>query len=190
MHVNKGYVAALWCLLLLLVMGCASTSAPHGWLPDVDEAQQNTNGAWIVVRVTEGDFAAGGTTRRGATHIGGYGELIAVAQDTVFVLAEDQLLALPRTRIAAASLTAYDSDADLLGLWTALGTLSTLSHGYVLGLSAPVWLIFGTVSTTSESYAPRERYPSKTWGELGKHARFPQGMPPNLNRRALKPKSQ
>ena len=80
MHVNKSYVAALWCLLLLLVMGCASTSAPRGWLPDVDEAQQNTNGAWIVVRVTEGDFEAGGTTRRGATHIGGYGELIAVAQ--------------------------------------------------------------------------------------------------------------
>jgi hypothetical protein len=190
MHVNKGYVTALWCLLLLLGTGCASTSAPRGYLPDVNEAQQDANGAWIVVRVTEGGFAGGGTTAGGATHVGGYGELIAVAQDTIFVLAEDRLLALPRTRIAAASLTAYDSDAGLFGLWTALGTLSTVSHGYVLSLSAPVWLIFGTISSVSESYAPRERYPGKTWEELGKHARFPQGMPPSMDRQALKPKWQ
>ena len=77
-----------------------------------------------------------------------------------------------------------------LGLWTLLGTLSTGSHGFFLILSAPVWILTGTVAAVNQSRQPVLTYPRQGWAGWRAYARFPQGLPPGLARAALDPKPE
>lgn len=62
-------------------------------------------------------------------------------------------------------------------VWTLLGILSSLSHGYYAGLTSTVWGTVGSL-TTSFTWNPRE--PVATCEALHRFARFPQGMPPGF----------
>jgi hypothetical protein len=116
------------------------------------------------------------------------GELIALSPDRVFVLTDVGLLELPKTTISQAKLTAYDSGAVALGVWTFLGTLSTISHGVFLIISAPVWVIGGSAITAVQSHKPVISYPKNSWEAFQRYARFPQGLPQGLERSSLLPK--
>jgi len=116
------------------------------------------------------------------------GELLAATTDSLFVLPLDgPFHAVARPTVTELQLTAYDANWGYLGVWTALGTLSTLSHGLFLPLSAPVWIIGGSVATSSQSRRPVFTNPPLE--TLRRFARFPQGLPPNLARDQLRPKS-
>ena len=75
-----------------------------------------------------------------------------------------------------------------MALWTVAGTLSTASHGVALLLSAPAWIIGGSVATTKVSHAPLITYPSRPWSDLARYARFPQGLPIGLDPATLQRK--
>jgi hypothetical protein len=169
------------CLLLPLVLAtaCAKSTAPPGWLPEPSEAPPDLYGGWVVVWSSE----AG---RRQAAQ----GELIAVEEDTVFVLSARGLIAIPRAHITAATLTAYFPDTRRISGWGILGTLSTLSHGIGLILSAPVWIIGSTAAASSVSREPRLEYPQQPWEVLRMYARFPQGLPEGIERSPLRPKGR
>jgi hypothetical protein len=162
--------------LLVIVSGCSfHTTAPKGWLPTAVEAQREAYGGWIKL-----DFNMGVQPKTVQ------GELIAAAPDTVYVLTSDSLVVVPTTSVTAGTLTAYDAQHGALRLWTILGTVSTLSHGFVLILSAPVWGIAGLNATASASKAPRVE--STDPSLLRMYARFPQGLPPGLDARSLRQK--
>lgn len=116
------------------------------------------------------------------------GELIAVGTDTVFLLSAEGLIAIPMRAITRATLTAYDAQWGGLAAWSTFGTVSTLSHGYGLIVSAPVWILTGSIATASASRAPRRQYRSgaEVWREFRKFARFPQGLPPGVPRTSLR----
>jgi hypothetical protein len=164
-------------LCALCAIGCASTTAPRQWLPRPDAAQKTAFGGWISVEYTEG-----GVTKQID------GELIAIHPDSIFVLAANNLVGIPAAQIAKAKLTAFDANTGPLILWSVLGTLSTLSHGAGLIISAPVWIISGTAATSAQSYTPQLSFPKKPWNEFRPFARFPNGLPRDLERRALQPK--
>ena len=162
--------------VLLIVSGCSfHTTAPNGWLPTAVEAQREAYGGWIKLDFNMGVLAK--TVQ---------GELIASAPDTVYVLTSDSLVVVPTASVFAGTLTAYDSQYGALRLWTILGVVSTLSHGFVLVLSAPVWGIVGVNATASASKAPRVE--STDPSLLRMYARFPQGLPSGVDARSLRQK--
>lgn len=177
-----GVVAAL---LGVVVTGCAGTGAPSGWLPNAAATQEEAHGAWISIR-----------HRSDGDDVRVEGELIAVGDDTVFVLTTDSaawsLVAIPRSDDLTAKLGTYDPATGGIVAWTFLGTVSTMSHGINLILSAPVWIITGTVVTNTQARTAIERYPGDSpwdaWDELRVFARFPQGLPESVDRAMLEPR--
>jgi len=177
MRIRTIAMAAMVTAFAAIMIACAGASAPRGWLSPAIETQRDAFGAWIQI-----------TFLQAANRENIDGELIAVEGDIVYILAANTLKSAQVAQIKQARLTTYDSRSSLLALWTLGGVLSTLSHGIGLVISAPVWIICGTMMTSFESYAPRVTYPPKAWEELRKFARFPQGLPPDLDRHPLKSK--
>jgi hypothetical protein len=165
-------------LCVAVAAGCATSSAPRGFLRPPLEAQRSAYGGWIEVTLVRESHARTSDTLSG--------ELIAVGDDSIFVLGAAGLRALAVPRIARARLMAYDAQYGALASWTLLGVLSTASHGLGLILSAPVWILAGTGATSSQSRAPlHEVTQPGNLPSLRPFARFPQGLPPGLDRRTL-----
>ena len=158
--------------------GCARNSAPEGWLPKPAEAQAGAYGGWIELTYGEPK------EKRSMD-----GELIAVSADSVWLLGQDQALVIPTTAVKMGKLTAYAAQTGALTAWAVLGTLSTISNGVVLILTAPMWIIVGPLAVASESRAPQRKSSPLAWGELAPFARFPQGMPEGVELNTLKAKT-
>ncbi len=180
MRIPEPLIRAATAALLAAATGCASTTAPRRFLPPSAGVGANRNGGWIEI------------TRAGRH--GPYapveGELIAVGHDSVLVLTAERLVVLRSAEIARAKLTAYDNQWRGIGAWAAAGTVSTLSHGIGLVLTAPIWLLVGIPATSMASYEPQLAWPSRQWAELAAWARFPAGLPPGLDPQTLWPGRQ
>ena len=168
---------AIFLLILALLSGCATANAPRGWLPTAVEAQKRAFGGWIFVW----------TGPKGKLSLAAQGELIAVGTDRVYVLASDGMKETLTAEITEARMAFYNSQSSNLAAWSVVGLLSTLSHGALLVISAPVWAVGGSAATLSHDSTSRTRFPKKQWEELSKYARFPQGLPPGLELASLKP---
>ena len=177
MDVKRIVIATISVIFPVFLLGCASTTSPRHWLPTADKAQQEAYGAWITV-----EYHTGSLERIAE------GEFIAVNGESVFVLTSEKLVVIPQNQIKQGRLVTYDSKYEVLGIWTLLGVLSTPSHGVGLIISAPVWIVLGSVITSGQSYEPIETTPAHSWNELRKFARFPQGMPKGLDPKTLKGK--
>lgn len=181
------------CIVLSLLAagclaGCASTQAPRGYLLSASDVEQTSYGAWAIVRPVTDETS------------GWEGELIAVYPDSLFVLSTERLLVVPRDEVSEVTLNLYRTRHGTFAAWTILGALSTGSHGIGLIISAPVWIIWGSITTAAVSREPilkcslrrSQRASSGThgvgWDDLSKFARFPQGLPEIMNRASLKPR--
>jgi hypothetical protein len=172
----------------LLVAGCASSGAPAGFLREARGAQSDARGGWASVELAAqpGESA----TRKLQ------GELIAATEDALIVEIPTQAgasrLRLARAEIRSARVTGYETTPGPLAVWGTLGTLSTLSHGFILIFSAPVWIVTASVSAAVESRGAMIDYPDSTKRTLPDgtavqvpldltafaiYARFPQGAP-------------
>jgi hypothetical protein len=161
----------------LACAGCASNSAPEGWLPKPMEAQTEAYGGWIELTYQ------GAEEKRHSD-----GELIAVTADSVWVLSGNQGLVIPTSTVARGKLTAYAAQKGNLTAWTVVGTLATISNGGFLIFTAPMWIIGGSLAVGSESRAPEARSPPVMWAELAPFARFPQGVPEGFDLSTLEAK--
>lgn len=157
-------------LICAFLTSCASTKVPSRWLPEAEQSASNTYGGWVEVKSRQGQIM---------------GELIALTEDTAFV-AEETLRAIATTDIFSARLVTYDESS--LGGYAFLGTLSTLSNGLLLIFTAPMWIIGGSVAATSRSYDPIIDYPKQPLKDFLPFARYPQGLPTDLDRDAIKMK--
>lgn len=158
--------APAWLAGALLAAGCATNTAPPGFLPSPDEAQTEAYGGWIELR-----SAAGGRNDRVD------GELMAVTEDSVWVLGDSGAVVLPTAAVREGKLTAYRSGTGAVAGWTFLGVLSTVSNGVFLLGTAPLWIITGTVAGTRQSHIPERDVAPRAWSQLAPFARFPHGMP-------------
>lgn len=142
--------------------------------------QREAYGAWIDVQ-----FASSADS---AKESGVRGELIAASEDSLWVLPLDgSLRSVSRSAASRVRLSRFDANWGYLATWTTLGTLSSISHGVWLVISAPVWMIGGSLATRSQSYKPILEDPDTR--ALRRYARFPQGLPPNVSRTDLVAKS-
>ena len=163
--------------IALACIACASNTAPKGWLPRPIEAQAAAYGGWIELTYAESE----------ERHTDG--ELIAVSAESVWVLSGSQGLVIPTAAVRKGKLTAYAAQKGGLAAWMLLGTLSTLSNGGFLILTAPMWMIGGSLAVGGESRAPERKSPPLSWVELAPFARFPQGIPEGIALTALQEKT-
>lgn len=167
---------------LTLLPGCAvltatfkaSSGAPAGWLPSADDLGRSGRGAWITIRDP------------GTRKITAAGELIAIADGRVYVLAANGPRIVPATDVRSAVVAVYASGADAqVG-----ASFITLTHGGWQFLTTPLW--YGLVHDASR--APLLKHPPLSLEELGRFARFPHGLPVELDPRSLgqlaRPKSR
>jgi hypothetical protein len=163
----------------LFTTGCA-TLAPSGWLSTPQNAQTSAYGGWmhVVYRGPAGERIADG-------------ELIAVSPDTVHVLGAAGLVSVPVAAVTGSVLETYDPRMGLIAGAVFLGTLSTISNGVGLVLTAPIWLLVGAGASASALKEARVREPLASaggWLVYRPYARFPAGLSPGLDRSALRPK--
>jgi len=161
-----------WGAILCLILGgCARPDVPEG-LSEPSEVLRDSFGARVLVRLDSS------TTR---------GELLAVELDTLFLIHGDFFRALGKkdAREVKVFLQEYPLSTGAVTSITLLGTLSTISNGFGLIITAPLWLITGVVTgvaTSTDANNGDYMYPEEPWLGLAKFARFPQGLPRNVPR--------
>jgi len=156
----------------LVSAGCASAHAPVAYQQTPAQAASTAYGGWISLE-------GGDKQHRVLTR----GELIAVQNDSVFVLGDAGCVALRVTDVKQGRFEAYQPETGGMTAWTLLGTLSTGSHGVGAVISARVWILVGSLATGSASRSgvrPVRPEQNASWKEIAKFSRFPQGLPPGL----------
>lgn len=165
----------LLVVLALVLTGCVSArTSPRGVIPTDRTVVDDPRGAWIQVQTRDGGIVQG--------------ELLAVEpRGNVHVLTTTsayQRVAL--TAVADARLEVYRNNWSTPAGWGALGAVSTVSHGFILGISAPIWGAAGATASTAQSKTGFYRIPSGlSWAQATMYARFPAGMPDGVDPQRL-----
>jgi hypothetical protein len=167
-------------LALGVAAGCAHSPAPRGWLPTARVAAESTAyGGWLELELRPG------VASKSSRHV--EGEFLAVGPDSfVRILTEDSVSTLSVFSIERARLTGYDVE-QTVGLWTFPGFLLTASNGWALALTAPVWLLTGTLTTWNVWGKAKTFHPRRSWNDVRLYARYPAGWPPDLDPALIRP---
>lgn len=146
-------------------------TSPRDFLPSGPAGvARETYGGWMVATLKSSEDA--GTVQ---------GELIAVHNDSVYVLSPSQVDAFPLSDLDSAKLELHRHRVTGYVLASVLGGISTLSHGGFLLFTAPMWLITGISVSSSVSKQPNVIYfPQTAIDEFRKFSRFPQGLPTGI----------
>ena len=158
-------------LVVLMSSGCA---VPPHVVPDVTSYDRDVYGAWTEVSYPR-------RTKRPET----FGELIAVAPDQLTVLTATGVVTVKKTDVDDVTLTLFSPGNRIRG-WLAAGIVSTVSHGYFLVVSIPLWSLSAVMANRQYDRFAEITYPKATWEELRRGARFPQGVPEGLDVRSLR----
>lgn len=169
----KSYI--LFSLALVMAVSCKTVVAPKGSVPSRKVLDQEAYGGWVTLTLLDSQKVSG--------------ELIALTTHAV-VLMNTSANLYQKDSIVGARLVIFNNQSGSLATLTALGSFSTISHGLFLPITLPMWLISGI--TTSRKEARRINYVDLTkdrnWEILVPFARFPQGLPPNVDLRSLLPR--
>jgi hypothetical protein len=149
--------------LLLVLVGCASNPAPRGALPTPEQLETTARGGYILVKLRNG-----AETR---------GELLAAQGDQVWVATSGGVRAIPVPQIDTMRMALYQTGELSMSGWGAAGTISTISHGFWLVFSVPIWVITTGISAGVESRRALMDYPDEPLAKFAPWARYPQGMP-------------
>jgi hypothetical protein len=161
--------------ILIFCASCASIEGSRELIPYPWEVPENPRGCWIELETKVDKIS---------------GEFIGLSEENVYVEVikfGKKLYAVPRDEVKKARIVVfYPNGIGYLGLWTLLGVLSTLSHGWGLILSAPIWLLFGIPSMIGRSYEPVFSYSKKELDKMSIYARYPQGVPMEIRQKATR----
>jgi hypothetical protein len=167
----------LWVVFMIFMVSCASVRAPHGSVPSREKVKTDAFGGWI------------GVTDSSKVLI--QGELIAMSADSVYLLNKDGFRGVAKSAIVSARLIIYNTSEGGYALWTFVGTLFTLTNGTFAVLTLPAMLISGIASTSTEAKRINYvDYPANNWKLLGRYARFPQGLPSDVEPSLLTPRAR
>jgi hypothetical protein len=168
----------------ILFGGCASSYAPDNWLPESDKVQEEAYGGWLSL------VPVNANPKMSFKHTLIAGEFIGVDSANVYLLG-DTLKIIPMDSIKRSILEMAQTNKSKYTGWTVLGSVSTISHGWFLVFTLPVWIIAGTSITSEDSYSNRyeaDMPPKEYWKNISKFSRFPQGIPAGLDLQILRPK--
>lgn len=154
----------------IFIFGCTSNS----YLPDSSGLDVNQFGSLITVAINEGKAIKG--------------ELLAINGVQLVVLNKDttheRISIIPINSVKHFKLRYAKSKH--YGWTIPVSLIATIAHGWYLILTAPVSLIV-TISVTSggeNAYTYSNK--TMTFDKLKMFARFPQGIPPNIDLASIK----
>jgi hypothetical protein len=182
---------------LMLFPGCYSSMTTYERLPLEDEVTADPYGAFLHLEVKVGNKAINSNYNNFYSENDYYeinGEFIGIDTDRVFIMdSKGKLNSYNFKNIMFADIELIDHATGKYVLWTTVGTLSTISTGFLMFGLAPLWLISGISTTASISRLDKYRtdMPRKDWWQKNlKYARFPQGLPDDIknNKNKLKAK--
>ena len=163
-------------ILILIFTGCAARYSPRGYLEEPGKTQRGTHGGGVRIQMsTEGVQTLSG-------------ELIALGADSIFI-ADETFHALAISDIKSARLEAYNSQPAHMAAGVVLGTILTASNGFACVFTAPMWLLGGGIATIFQSYEPIIEYPDGELDSLRPFARYPQGLPADIDRNRITTKT-
>lgn len=155
-------------LFAIIISSCTSPR----YLPSSDKIDVNEYGSYISI------------TRKKTSNIDG--ELIAIDSNKIIVLTENtkKCVTVPVNEVERFSLR-YAKPKNYE--WTIpVYTLSTITHGYYIILTAPVNLIVTISVTVAGKNAFKYSDKNMTYDKLKMFARFPQGIPTNIGIESIK----
>jgi hypothetical protein len=182
MFTRKDILYMPFLFLMVLTAGCATTYAPPDWLPKTNDIPQSTNGGWITVNTEVMN------DKNEIFWMQYSGEFIAVDETNLYIL-YDSLYIIPKIEVVYSVIELDQKKTGSYTVWFLLGSCATISNGYYLLITYPLWLIGGIPTITGESY--RDRYEIELpdeiyWEDINKFSRFPQGVE-NVNLSDLEP---
>lgn len=167
--------------------GCQHGMVPAGYRPAPNQIDKSITGCWVDVSVIPNSSVD--------SIIMLSGELIAVEDNNTFhiLTAGEGLISLNRNRISAAKLYLFSNpNISLLGFLGVIpNIIGAVSHSEFAGAFLLIGIpIFATslVMTIADHQdgVSTLRYPEKnSLKEFYKYARFPQGLPPDLQKEKL-----
>ncbi|MGD0341523.1 MAG: hypothetical protein ABSA76_07440 [Bacteroidales bacterium] len=179
----KSILSILICLIIL--SGCQNKMIPAGYLPKPKEISRSITGSWIKVATYLDTLKD--------NKIDLYGELLAFQNDTLYVLTEGGFISLQKNKINSVSLYIFaPTEWAFLGLLfivpNVIGALSYSDYAqYFLEIGIPIFLVSTIMGAVDSDGANNiMHYPGiYTLEDFTKFARFPQGLPPGLERNKL-----
>ncbi len=162
-------------VIVALMSGCAANPTPELWRPSAVQAQRATRGGWVVVEPPSSGVPSDVAPVAG--------ELIAIDDTSIYVLTAGGLRSVARSSPHRLTVVAYSTPSGSLTAWVIAGGVSTLSHGYYLPFTAPMWAVVGIWAVLSERGAARVHDEDRA----RPFARFPQGLPTGFDPQALGP---
>ena len=160
-----------WLALLgALASGClAASTAPEGWRRSKEDVARVALGSWTRVESRRASPSS-------PPALVVDGELIAADGKSVVLAKGGDVTVVPATCVDRMTVAAFEPGvADTIALGS-VGGLSTLSHGFFLVISAPIWFLTTLGATWAQSGAGTLEKPPNP----GAWARFPQGLPPGF----------
>ncbi len=157
-------------------MSCSTVKAPSGTVPVRNALATDAFGGWIELSlITPKDSISG--------------EFIATCNDSLYIMDRGEVKIYPISNIRLARLVIFKNMSGAFGAWTFFGSLFTISNGGFLIFTLPATLIMGIATTIGEAKRLNFLdYPSNSFENLSKYARFPQGIPEGLNIADLRPR--
>ena len=178
----------LLVLVLLILSGCISDKMAAKFLPTVANAGNFKYGGWIVADLK----LKQGTSESNLVS----GELIAINYHQLFILDTSNMHIIPDSIITSATLYMYKTQPGVFAVITILTFLPNLiaaiavpEHaGFFIGIGC-IPLITGMIFAAAEGGTKRNQliFPARnSLSELNKYARFPQGIPAEMDISQLK----
>lgn len=151
----------------LSLAGCRTDAEGPSSLATPELAQKTANGSWVEIELDQnGDIFRT------------EGELIAIEKDRIVVLSGHGLASIPFLALRHFRIVRYKTNPGGPTAWSALGGISTLSHGAWLIFTMPMWMIAGGVASSNQATAARDNVTLRSdLPKYAKYARFPQGLP-------------
>ena len=175
-----GTVDMKWIIISLCVIitGCASTSAPEGWLSTIDSLKNDTRGSWIDIELKNPKEIISG-------------ELISFQNDTIMTLAHynNELVSTNINRVKRFKVAIFDPNLNLLNRYATLGFFSSLSHGFWALLTMPAWIIQGVRANIKYSKNAIKVFNDNTnisFDDLNKFSRYRGPIPETIERKKIR----
>ncbi len=159
-------VVALLAVIILAgcVHGSLDRSVSHGARTHVALDDVPVKGFPVDVDLYDGD--------------GVRGELLAADDAGLSVLTKTGTRRIAKSNVRKVSVEIYGSHAWEIVGWTVVGAVSTLSHGFLLIVTAPTWLVVGLTTAAGNAISNDLSVDARHAMYLWQFARFPEGLPP------------
>lgn len=162
-----------WVFILGMLIAISSCATKKAYLPSSDYVDVNTYGSYIKVK-------------RQSTYTNVKGELIAIDSNSLLVLDEksEQCVKIPISDVFEFKLR-Y-ANASQYGWTVPVAVVLPFMHGFFSVMTIPTHLIVTIVVTASGNRAYTYNNMAISYKELAMFARFPQGLPPDIDLSLIK----